>query len=487
MAMKTPAHAPGARERPIDPLEAALGLWNCCAHVADLWWSRHGGVARAEVAAARRLRALVGQARDASPFYKRHYAHLPEREIALGELPAVSKAELMASFDDWSTDRRIRRAVVERFLSDRTRVGETFLGYHAWKSSGTSGTPGIFLQDARAMAVYDALIAVQFDQVAFDPDCGPRLWAGSARSALVVATGDHFASITSWEHLARANRAPARRSFSVLEPTARLVAQLNEYKPAFLASYPSVLELLAAERDAGRLAIAPALVWSGGEHLGDAAREAIEKSFGCRVMNEYGASECLSIAFGCPEGWLHLNSEWVILEAVDALGNAVEPGELSHSVLVTNLANHLQPIIRYDLGDRVTMLPVPCACGSPLPALRVEGRGDATVELRAASGDRVRLAPLALSTVVEEAAGEHRFQIAQTAPDRLAVRFDTGGSEAQRAQVWRRASRALQSYLVSQSLPNVRVVLDRAPPRIDPRSGKLHAVTIETACRPKPR
>jgi phenylacetate-coenzyme A ligase PaaK-like adenylate-forming protein len=485
--MKTPGPAPGAREKSIDPVEAALGFWNCCANVADLWWSRHGGLAPVEGAASQRLRALVRRARDASPFYRRHYADLSGKGLALGELPTVSKAQLMASFDDWSTDRRVRRADVERFLADRARVGETFLGYHAWKSSGTSGTPGIFLQDARAMAVYDALIAVQFDQVALDPGCGPRLWAGRGRSALVVATGDHFASITSWEHLARSNPASDRRSFSVLEPTARLVAALNEYQPGFLASYPSVLELLAAERDAGRLGIAPALVWSGGEHLGEAARVAIEKSFGCRVMNEYGASECLSIAFGCLEGWMHLNSEWVILEAVDALGNAVAPGELSHSVLVTNLANHLQPIIRYDLGDRVTMLPVPCACGSPLPALRVEGRGDATVELRAASGARVRLAPLALSTVVEEAAGEHRFQIAQTAPDRLAVRFDAAGGEAQRARVWRGASRALRSYLASQSLPNVRVVLDHAPPRIDPRSGKLHAVTIETACRPKPR
>ena len=487
MAMKTPAPAPGAREKPIDPVEAALGFWNCCANVADLWWSRHGGLAPVKGVASQRLRSLVRHARDASPFYKRHYADLPERGLALGELPTVSKSQLMASFDDWSTDRRVRRADVERFLADRTRVGETFLGYHAWKSSGTSGTPGIFLQDARAMAVYDALIAAQFDQVALDPGCGPRLWAGRGRSALVVATGDHFASITSWEHLARSDPASDRRSFSVLEPTARLVAQLNEYRPAFLASYPSVLELLATERDGRRLAIAPALIWSGGEHLGDAARVAIEKSFGCRVMNEYGASECLSIAFGCREGWMHLNTEWVILEAVDALGNAVAPGELSHSVLVTNLANRLQPIIRYDLGDRVTMLPVPCPCGSPLPALRVEGRGDATVEMRTSRGARVRLAPLALSTVVEEAAGEHRFQIAQTAADRLVVRFDAGGSEAKRAQVWRHASRALGSYLASQSLPNVRVVLDRAPPRLDPRSGKLHAVTIETACRPKPR
>ena len=468
-----------------DPVEAALGFWDCCANMADLWWSRHGGLAHARDVAAQRLNALVAHARSASPFYRRLYSHLPAGDVALSTLPAVSKGLLMDNFDDWSTDRRIRRVDVERFLSDRTRIGEAFLGCHVWKSSGTSGTPGIFLHDARAMAIYDALIAAQIDELALDARMASRLWAGSGRAALVVATGDHFASVTSWERLTRAHPSLARRSFSVLEPTARLVAELNGYQPAFLASYPSVLALLAAERDAGRLDIEPALVWSGGEHLADGARAAIETSFGCRVMNEYGASECLSIAFGCREGWLHVNSEWVIVEPVDALGGPAAPGVLSHSVLLTNLANRAQPIIRYDLGDRVTMSPTPCACGNPRPAIRVEGRSDATLEMRAPNGDRVRLAPLALSTVVEEAAGEHRFQIAQTAPDRLVVRFEPSAGEAHRARIWRLASRALRSYLASQSLPNVRVVLDRAPPRIDPRSGKLGAVTVEPACRPK--
>ncbi|MGZ5659830.1 MAG: phenylacetate--CoA ligase family protein [Usitatibacter sp.] len=465
---------------PANPVETALGFWDCCANVADLWWSRHGGVAHLEDIASRRLQAMVRTARAGSPLYAALYAHLPDAQVALEALPVVTKALLMEGFDGWCTDRRIRRSGVERFLADRARVGETFFGCHVWKSSGTRGTPGIFLQDARAMAVYDALIAAQIDDVALDPRIASRLWAGNGRAALVVATGDHFASVTAWERLSRAHPALDRRSFSVLDPTPRLVAALNEYQPAFIASYPSMLALLAAERDAGRLAIAPALAWSGGEHLGEATRAAIEASFGCRVMNEYGASECLSIAFGCREGWLHVNSEWVILEPVDADGRPARPGTLSHSVLVTNLANRVQPVIRYDLGDRMTLLPGRCGCGNALPAIRVEGRSDAVVEMRAADGARVRIAPLALGTVLEEAAGEHRFQIAQTAPDRLAVRFDCDDVEHRR-QVGRSASRALKAYLASLSLTNVRVALDRAPPRVDPRSGKLEAVVVEGA------
>ncbi len=483
--MKASPPLPSATDGMRDAVETALGFWDCCANVAELWWSRHGGIAPG-AAAAQRLRELIGFAREASPFYGRLYAHLPASP-ALRELPVVTKARLMASFDDWATDRRLRRSEVERFLADRTRIGQAYLGrYHVWKSSGTSGTPGIFIQDGHAMAVYDALLAAQFDAAALGQPASAPLWAGGARAALVVATGDHFASITSWQHLARGYAGMARRSFSVLEPTARLVEQLNDYRPAFLASYPSVLSLLAAERTAGRLAIAPALLWSGGEFLGEPARATIEKTFGCRVMNEYGASECLSIAFGCPEGWLHLNSEWVILEGVDERARPAPPGELSHSSLLTNLANWAQPIIRYELGDRVVAKPTPCACGNPLPAIRVEGRTDATVQMKTASGAPVHIVPLALATVVEDAAGEHRFQIAQTAPDHLTVRFDSTGGTT-RARIWRRASRALKAYLASQSLPDVRITLDPAPPHIDARSGKLHAVTVEPRCRPRPR
>jgi phenylacetate-coenzyme A ligase PaaK-like adenylate-forming protein len=175
---------------------------------------------------------------------------------------------------------------------------------------------------------------------------------------------------------------------------------------------------------------------------------------------------------------MHVNSEWVIVEAADREGRPTPPGELSHTMLVTNLANWVQPIIRYDLGDRIQMLTSPCACGNPRPAMRIEGRTDAVVVLETRAGQAVRLAPLALATVVEEAAGEHRFQIARDAPDHLLVRFDARGGPA-RARTWRLAREALRRYLASQSLAHVRVSLDRAPPRLDPRSGKLHAVIVE--------
>src|SRR5262249_44980425 len=161
---------------------------------------------------------------------------------------------------------------------------------------------------------------------------------------------------------------------------------------------------------------------------------------------EYGASECMSIACSCPQGRLHVNADWVVLEPVDADYHPTPPGEPSHTVLLTNLANRVQPIIRYDLGDSVTL--DSCACGSVLPAIHVEGRCDDILSMRAADGTLVRLAPLALATVVEESIHNHRFQVVQTAEDEIALRIDAP-YDSERHHEWNAARRALRNYLSS--------------------------------------
>jgi len=151
------------------------------------------------------------------------------------------------------------------------------------------------------------------------------------------------------------------------------VRALNEYQPAVIGSYPTALAVLAGEQAAGRLRIRPALALSGAERLSPAAAERIKTSFHCPLHDTYAASEFMGIAFDCRYGRLHLNTDWVILEPVDAALRPVPPGTPSHSTLLTNLANRVQPIIRYDLGDSITMLPSRCPCGSPLPLVRPEG------------------------------------------------------------------------------------------------------------------
>ena len=455
---------------------ASLDWWGALSRSCESWWTRTAGRQAVDGRAAARAADLIAFARERSPFYREAWRDLSPGVPALSSLPIVTKRALMAQFDDWVTDRRVDRRSVEAFIADRSHIGNRYLGrYVVWKSSGSTGEPGIFVQDDGALAVYDAMLALQLQA----PHLGALYALGfvghGGRAALVAATGDHFASIASWERVCRGAPWPNARAFSVMDPLPELVAALNAYQPAFLASYPTTLALLAAEQRDGRLRIAPTIVWSGGECLVPAAAKAIERAFGSVLVNEYGASECMSIAFSCASGWLHVNADWVVLEPIDREGRPAPAGEASHSVLLTNLANRVQPIIRYDLGDSIIVNPERCACGSPLPAIRTEGRRDDVLALRARDGSVVRLSPLALTTVVEDATAGHRFQLVQTAPDCIAVRLGAQ-DPGERSVEWDAAEKALNAYLAHQALDNVQLRLDEQPPTPDPRSGKLREV-----------
>jgi len=469
---------PVTRISPLEPVRASVAYWKCVSRMYEIWWTRSAGRAAIDAAGSNRFDALVQFARTHSPLYRDLYRGLPNRRLAPSELPIVTRRALMARFDDWVTDPEVKLAGVEAFLADRRQIGERHLDrFVVWKSSGSTGVPGIYVQDGDALATFDALMAAHLDPVRFAAQfAGPLLTRGG-RAALVAATGEHFASIASWQRVCQSSPWIAARGFSIMEPLPRLVAALNDFQPAFLASYPSMLSLLADEQEAGRLQINALNLWSGGERLPAAAQATIERAFGCRLCNEYGASECMSIAYGCREGWLHVNADWVLLEPVDRDYLPTPPGRPSHTVLLTNLANRVQPIIRYDLGDSVTARPDPCACGSPLPAIEVEGRHDDIVALVAPDGTTVRLPPLALTTVVEEAAQVHRFQIVQTAADRLLLRLEPGEGGTRNA-AWHAAAAALRHYLARQSLTNVHVGLDKCGPLPDRRSGKLREVVV---------
>lgn len=457
-------------------MESSAAFWSLVTRASEIYWTRRAGIAAVNAARRRRFDALLAHARAHSPFYRATYRSLPTSGLSPADLPVVTKSTLMANFDAWVTDPKVRLSDVVRFLGDHDHVGELYLDrYLVWKSSGSTGTPGIYVQDADAVATYDALVTAQMDNRGWDAQALWRMVSEGGRAALIAATGDHFASIASWRRVCRAHPWRATRSFSVLEPLPRLVAALNAYQPAFVASYPTLLYLLAEEQNAKRLHISPVALWSGGERLSAAMRTSIEGAFGCPVANEYGASECLSIAYGCREGWLHVNSDWVLLEAVDRDYAPVQAGEASYTVLLTNLANRVQPLLRYDLGDSVVVKPEPCACGNPLPAIQVEGRCDDVIGLRASDGRVHYLPPMALTTIVEESANVHRFQIIQDAPDRLQLRLEHGpGREA----AWTAASAALRTYLAEAMLPNVQVVLSPEAPVADPRSGKLREVVV---------
>ena len=430
------------------------------------------GIARRQRA---RLAEAVTYARTHSPYYRELYRALPDDIGDLARLPVTGKQALMARFDEWVTDPDVTLAKAGQFVADPALVGERFQGrYLVATTSGTSGLRGIFLQDERSLAVGNAI--GQRARAGLGAGDLVRLMRGAGRTAIVSAPPGHFSTVAG---AARFRRDHPRlgwllREFSIDKPLPQLVAELNRYKPSSLAGFSSMLGLLAREQEAGRLHIHPGMVIAGGEALTAENRARIASAFHAQVRSAYAATECSFLAYGCAHNWLHVNTDWVVLEPVDADYRPVPPGRPSHTVLLSNLANRVQPILRYDMGDNVLMRPDACPCGSPLPAVQVQGRAAELLEFPAGGDRHVRISPMAFGTLLDRVPGIAQFQVVQSAPATLRVRL-TQADGADPDHVWRSVHEEISRLLAEHKAE--RVALERAeePPE-QSASGKFRRI-----------
>jgi phenylacetate-CoA ligase len=426
----------------------------------------------------KRLNELVTFARANSRFYAEKYHGLPETISDVNQLPAVTKVELMEHFDDVVTDSTVRKADVLNYVADLGNIGKPYLGkYMVWTTSGTTGTPGIFLEDKNWDAVITAVNVLRMGGEWYNMDIIRGMMKAGGNSASVFAGNGHFLGVTMLERQRRSNRSRAKRIrlVPVTLPVHEVVRQLNELQPAMFSGYASALALLAQEQLDGRLNIHPSIVISSAEPLSPENRALIQQAFGVPPRNNYGCSEGGVMGYECNHGRMHINADWILLELVDANHDPVATGQLSDRTLITNLANRVMPIIRYELGDRVSFSPAPCDCGITLPVIHVEGRTDEVLRFRSSSGGLIPVLPLALWSVLKETPGVLKFQAIQTAPDELKIRLEAKNTE-ECDEVWMRVYSNARDYLTQQGLDNVKITRASEPPMRDPKSGKFRNV-----------
>ena len=401
-----------------------------------------------------RLSALVTHAREHSRYYAALYERLPERVEDAALLPVTTKRTLMSRFDDWVTDPAVTLDRMRAFISDPALVGTRFLGrYTALTTSGTTGVPGVFLWDQSTMAVVSVLAIRMLREWLRAADVF-RIVRRGGRMTMICATGGHYAEAVAGARMQEQRGEDKVQVLPAHAPLAEIVAQLNAFQPDILAPYASIGALLAGEQLAGRLRIAPTLVVLSAEGLREDGYARISDAFDVPVHHSYAATECPFISYSCEYGWLHVNSDWVILEPVDADYRAVSAGTLSHTVLVSNLANRVQPILRYDLGDRVVMRPDPCPCGSVFPALRVEGRTADLLTFVRGNGERIAIPALMFEVV--DASEVELFQIVQTSPTSLRVRMRVvQGADPE--TLWAAVRKEIERVLEKQGLSEVTV------------------------------
>ncbi len=410
-----------------------------------------------------RLNELVAFARANSPYYKDLYKGLPEHIEDIKQLPVTNKKKLMAQFDEWATDRDVTYEKVQKFLDAPENIGQPFLGnYRVATTSGSTGSRGIFLMDAKTDAVAKAF-GTSFILSGLGLRHLPVMF--SARTALIIATGGHTAGNSRLKSGNTGDKPNVgkRQLFSVHLPLAELVSQLNQYQPAMLHGYASTIVLLANEQEAGRLHINPILVLPTSEGLTDREYYTVIRAFRANVATFYGSTECGLAAQGCRYHWQHLTSDWVIVEPVDADFQPVASGVQSHTVLVSNLTNYVQPILQYDIGDSILMRPDRCPCGNPMPAFQVLGRVADILNFPAQDGTAVKITSLQLSTLFDSVPEIQLPQVIQTDSTTLRVRLLIA-KEANQDQVWQKVQSEINNLLRSHKLEHVQVERATEPP-----------------------
>ena len=413
-----------------------------------------------------RLARLIKYAKDNSPYYAGIYKDVCE-STSLDKLPVTDKKALMENFDSWMTDRNITKNKVERFMSDLNNVGTKLDGkYLVYTTSGSTGNPCIILYDDTAINVSSAIgVLRSFPR---KDDMKAFMKSGGKTMALFSDNGFYLGCGSVRYTL---NKMPWKKkqmkTCDVRRPLPEIDRMLNEFNPSMIGTYPTQMEILAEEQKTGRLNIRPAVIMTGGEHLDDDLRRQLSETFGCYVGTNYSCTEGGTVACECTEGHFHINDDWVIIEPVDKDNNPVPYGVQSDKVLLTNLANKICPIIRFEITDRVIMHDDPCPCGKQGPWLTLEGRTDDILTF----SNGTRIPPLSLYAILKEVPGVQRFQLVQTDTDLLKLRLIS----ADKQTAFKTAKARLQKYL-SENGTNAEIVLSDEEPQANAYSGKYQHV-----------
>lgn len=112
----------------------------------------------------------------------------------------------------------------------------------------------------------------------------------------------------------------------------------------------------------------------------------IEKTWGARCFDHAGATEVGPWGFDClaDDGAIHLNEREFIFEVIDPGSGDPVPDGTRGELVITTLARHGMPVVRYRTGDLVERIGEPCPCGRALARLRggVLGRTDDMLVVR---------------------------------------------------------------------------------------------------------
>jgi phenylacetate-CoA ligase len=161
----------------------------------------------------------------------------------------------------------------------------------------------------------------------------------------------------------------------------KYILDIIEYKPKMMDGYAEAFEIIADYIKHNNLqdVFVPSII-SSAQMLSDKMRAKIEQSLHSEVFDRYGCREFSTVAHECPvhKGY-HITAENLIVEILKD-GKSVKEGEMGE-IVITDLNNYSQPMIRYRIGDLAIKINEKCSCGRGLPLIgKITGRTKGVIQ-----------------------------------------------------------------------------------------------------------
>ncbi|MCH1983454.1 AMP-binding protein [Ruminococcus sp. OA3] len=412
----------------------------------------------------KKLRKMLHHVWENSAYYRRTFeaAGITKEqlhELPLSCFPTIDKRELLEHFDELVVPKDLRQSKLREFDASESPDRKPYKGkYHVVHSSGSTGKPGYFVYDEAAWSdmLLGMLRAALWDmsmlQILSLLAKRPRIVyiaATDGRYGGAMAVGDGIDGVG------------AKQIYlDIKTPLNEWVRQIKEFQPNIIIGYPSAVKILAELVEKGEVEVHAVRVISCGEPLGASLRSYLEKSFGTKVVNFYGASESLTMGVEMnPEDGMILFDDLNLIE--------VESGVM----YLTCLYNFAQPLIRYRISDSLSLK----AAGenSPYPftrAMGLLGRSEDILWFEDFDGTREFLHPLAIEGFCIEGLLDYQFR--QIAKDAFEMYAETS-ENADETHIRTEMMKQMKKILAEKRLDYVQFYLIFVPEILpDPGTGK---------------
>jgi phenylacetate-CoA ligase len=158
---------------------------------------------------------------------------------------------------------------------------------------------------------------------------------------------------------------------------------MRDYKTSVLVTTPSIARHLLTVM--GRMDLTPtelslkkALLVAA--PLPRQVRQDIEAGFQISLASAYGITEVMGpgLAFSCEAGeGFHFSEDHFYPEIIDPASGSPAPPGAEGELVITTLSTYAFPLVRFQSGDRTSLVTEPCPCGRTLMRLgEISGRTD---------------------------------------------------------------------------------------------------------------